>query len=169
MTSNKKAMERTSSPWVVMLRGLHLTIGFGSAMASPFPDDKMFPQLNMELFDADKQLRPPYMIPPKISRSSSNFNMILQCKPFPTLLTADMQGYDIDIQSDIERCNLIKDAKFYNLRHLSESLIPANTYNNPFRGNAAEILINVDDFRPSNTRIRWVGHQSFGWLEYKRP
>jgi hypothetical protein len=55
--------------------------GFGSAMASPFPDDKMFPQLNMENFDAEKQLRPPYMVPPKLSRSSSNFEEIVKCIP----------------------------------------------------------------------------------------
>jgi hypothetical protein len=54
--------------------------GFGSAMGSPFPDDRMFPQLNMENFDAEKQLRPPYMIPPKLARSSANFDEILKCK-----------------------------------------------------------------------------------------
>jgi hypothetical protein len=58
-----------------------LNIGFGSAMGSPFPHDKMFPQLNMDNFDAEKQLRPPYIVPPKLSRSSDNFNEILKCIP----------------------------------------------------------------------------------------
>ena len=62
--------------------------GFGSAMGSPFPDDRMFPQLNMENFDANKQLRPPYMIPPKLSRSSTQFDEILKCS-FPRY---DFQG-----------------------------------------------------------------------------
>jgi hypothetical protein len=58
-----------------------MIIGFGSAMGSPFPDDKMFPQLNMENFDAEKHLRPPYMIPPKLARSAANFDDILKCVP----------------------------------------------------------------------------------------
>ena len=81
----------------------------------------------------------------------------------------DMQGYELDIESDVERRNLIKDAKFYNLRHLTEFLIPAKVYSNPFRGNASEILLNIQDFRPSNCRAGWVENQPYGWLEYKRP
>jgi hypothetical protein len=53
--------------------------GFGSAMGSPFPDDKMFPSLNMDNFDAEKQLRPPYMTPPALSRCAENFEDILKC------------------------------------------------------------------------------------------
>jgi hypothetical protein len=53
--------------------------GFGSAMGSPFPEDKMFPQLNMDNFDAERQLRPPYMIPPALSRSSAHFEEIIKC------------------------------------------------------------------------------------------
>jgi len=80
-----------------------------------------------------------------------------------------MQGYEIEVRNDIHRRNLIKDSRFYNLRHLTESLIPAKTYHNPFRGNAAEILLSVTDFRPSNSRIGWIENQPFGWMEYKRP
>ena len=140
-------------------------------MGSPFPDDKMFPQLNMENFDAEKQLRPPYMIPPKLSRSSANFNDILNCISSSDLrgLSLDMEGYEIDIKNDIHRRNLIKDARFYNLRHLSELLIPTQTYHNPFRGNVAEILLSIRDFRASNCRIVWPEGRPFGWLEYQRP
>lgn len=63
------------------MRGV-LMVGFGSAMGSPFADDKMFPQLNMDNFDAEKQLRPPYMTPPSLSRSSANFEDILKCIPY---------------------------------------------------------------------------------------
>jgi hypothetical protein len=169
MTLNKKVMERISSQWVAHLY-TELTIGFGSAMGSPFPDDKMFPQLNMDNFDADKHLRPPYMIPPKLARSSKNFEDILNCiLLFWMVLMVDMQGYEMDIKSDIHRRNLIKDSRFYNLRHLTESLVPAKTYHNPFRGNAAEILLSINDFRAYNSRIGWVEGQSFGWMEYKRP
>src|SRR5208282_3966047 len=84
-------------------------------------------------------------------------------------LIEDMEGYEIDVQSDVHRRNLIKDSRFYNLRHLTESLIPAKTYYNPFRGNAAEILLSINDFRASNSRIGWVEGQPFGWMEYKRP
>lgn len=77
-TQNRMVIERTSSQWVTLAKWL-LSIGFGSAMGSPFPDDKMFPQLQMENFDAEKQLRPPYLTPPKLSRSSANFDEILQC------------------------------------------------------------------------------------------
>lgn len=80
-----------------------------------------------------------------------------------------MEGYEIEIKSDIHRKNLIKDSRFYNLRHLTESLIPAQTYHNPFRGNSAEILLSVNDFRATNSRIGWVEGQAFGWMEYKRP
>jgi hypothetical protein len=56
-----------------------LMIGFGSALGSPFPDSKMYPPINSENFDAEKHLRPPYMIPPKLSRSSAYFDEILNC------------------------------------------------------------------------------------------
>jgi hypothetical protein len=85
------------------------------------------------------------------------------------MLMADMEGYEIDIKSDIHRKNLIKDSRFYNLRHLTESLIPAHVYHNPFRGNSAEILISINDFRATNSRIGWVEGHPFGWMEYKRP
>lgn len=140
-------------------------------MGSPFPDDKMFPQLNMENFDAEKQLRPPYMTPPKLSRSSVNFSDILNCNhpSDSTTLILDMEGYEIDIKNDVHRRNLIKDARFYNLRHLSELLIPKQTYHNPFRGNADEILLSITDFRANNCRIVWPEARPFGWLEYQRP
>src|SRR5438046_6736815 len=79
-----------------------------------------------------------------------------------------MEGYEIDIQNDRHRRNLIKDSRFYNLRHLTESLIPAKTYRNPFRGNAAEIIISIVDFRVAYSRIGWVQGQPYGWMEYKR-
>jgi hypothetical protein len=81
----------------------------------------------------------------------------------------DMQGYELDIKSEVERRNLIKDSRFYNLRHLTETLIPAKVYHNPFRGNAAEIHLSVSDFRASNSRVGWVEGQPYGWMEYKRP
>ena len=140
-------------------------------MGSPFPDDKMFPQLNMENFDAEKQLRPPYMIPPKLSRSSTSFSEILNCTTLTInlyMLMLDMEGYEIDVKNDVHRRNLIKDARFYNLRRLSELLIPTQTYHNPFRGNASEILLSINDFRPSNCRIVWPEGRPFGWLEYQR-
>jgi hypothetical protein len=84
-------------------------------------------------------------------------------------LIKDMEGYEIEIKSDVHRKNLIKDSRFYNLRHLTESLIPAQTYRNPFRGNSAEILLSINDFRAANSRIGWVEGQPFGWMEYKRP
>ena len=81
----------------------------------------------------------------------------------------DMEGYEIDIKTDLHRRNLIKDARFYNLRHLSELLIPTRTYHNPFRGNASEILLSINDFRATNCRIVWPEGRPFGWLEYQRP
>jgi hypothetical protein len=48
-------------------------------------------------------------------------------------------------------------------------LVPATTYFNPWRGNVSEILININDFRPSYSSIGWVQNQSYGWMEYKRP
>jgi hypothetical protein len=80
-----------------------------------------------------------------------------------------MQGYELDIPNDIHRRNLIKDSRFYNLKHLTESLVPATLYHNPFRGNAEEILLSILDFRPAHARIGWVEGQPFGWMEYKRP
>ena len=77
-TRDRRVIEKTSFQWVIIAKWL-LSIGFGSAMGSPFPNDNMFPQLQMENFDAEKQLRPPYLTPPKLSRSSANFDDILQC------------------------------------------------------------------------------------------
>ena len=85
------------------------------------------------------------------------------------LIVLDMQGYELDITSDVHRRNLLKDSKFYNLRHLTEILTPAKVYHNPFRGNAAEILLSINDFRPNNSRVGWIEGQPFGWMEYKRP
>lgn len=79
-----------------------------------------------------------------------------------------MEGYEIDVQSDIHRRNLLKDARFYNLRHLTESLITCRTQINPFRGNARELLLSLTDFRASNCRIGWVENANYGWMEYKR-
>jgi hypothetical protein len=84
------------------------------------------------------------------------------------LINKDMEGYELEIPSDIRRRNLIKDSKFYNLRHLTESLIPARTHFNPFRGNAAEIVLSIGDFRATASRIGWVEGQPYGWMEYKR-
>lgn len=81
----------------------------------------------------------------------------------------DMQGYELEIKSDIHRRNLLKDSKFYNLRHLTETLTPAKLYHNPFRGNATEILLSINDFRPNNSRVGWIEGHPFGWMEYKRP
>lgn len=81
----------------------------------------------------------------------------------------DMEGYDIEVKSDVHRKNLIKDARFYNLRHLTESLVPTTIYHNPFRGNVTEILLSVNDFRALNSRVEWIEGQPFGWMEYKRP
>jgi hypothetical protein len=79
-----------------------------------------------------------------------------------------MQGYELEIRSDVHRRNLIKDSRFYNLRHLSEVLVPAKLFHNPFRGNAEELLLNITHFRANNARIGWVEGQPFGWMEYKR-
>jgi hypothetical protein len=79
-----------------------------------------------------------------------------------------MEGYEIDVKDDIHRHNLLKDARFYNLRHLSESLTPIHLTTNPYRGNARELLLSLSDFRASNCRIGWVANTAFGWMEYKR-
>jgi hypothetical protein len=79
-----------------------------------------------------------------------------------------MEGYELDVQNDVHRQNLVKDARFYNLRHLAESLTPSRIHTNPFRGNARELLISLTDFRSSNCRIAWVENAPYGWLEYKR-
>jgi hypothetical protein len=85
------------------------------------------------------------------------------------VLIVDLQGYELQIENEVERRNLIKDARFYNLRHLTETLLPAKTFHNPFRGSAAEILISLADFKPSNSQISWVSNTNYGWMEYKRP
>jgi len=84
-------------------------------------------------------------------------------------INVDLQGYEIDIRDENHRRNLIKDSKFYNLRHLTEMLVPAKTYFNPWRGNLSEIMININDFRATYSSIGWVPNQMYGWMEYKRP
>lgn len=89
--------------------------------------------------------------------------------PFSDHIDAiDMEGYEIDVKDDTHRHNLLKDARFYNLRHLSESLTPTHLSTNPYRGNARELLLSLSDFRASNCRIGWVENAAFGWMEYKR-
>jgi hypothetical protein len=78
---NKADAKNFFSMGIITIRIYVDSTGFGSAMGSPFPDDKLFPQLNLDNFDAEKPLRPPSMIPPKLARSSRTFDDILQCTP----------------------------------------------------------------------------------------
>lgn len=80
MKGGKPEMPKTSFQWVSTLtQNLFMTKGFASSMGSPLPDDKLFPGLNTGIIDAEKHLRPPHLIPPKISRSSTYFDEILKC------------------------------------------------------------------------------------------
>ncbi|KAL6945299.1 hypothetical protein ACO0QE_002749 [Hanseniaspora vineae] len=84
-------------------------------------------------------LRPPPQSPPMVNRSPELFDKLLVI----------LNRGEIDSQmSYTERCNLIRECKFYRFQHLEQLLIKHAKIKNPFN-NKLEIVMNLQDVKLS--------------------
>ena len=133
----------------------YFTLGFTIFFSSP---GDTFPGLNPRGL-----LRPPAIHPPSIpGRSPQVFREILHF----------LRGYSLPIRDNEHRAELLKDARYYNLRSLEQKLILHDISYNMDRG-ISEICIRIQDLKPSG--VSYVGDDSSaqpslgGWVNYARP
>ncbi|KAL8918885.1 MAG: hypothetical protein Q9172_005223 [Xanthocarpia lactea] len=139
----------------------YFTLGFTIFFSSP---GDVFPGLNPRGL-----LRPPAIHPPRIpNRSPQVFSDILQI----------LRGYPSIIENDNHRDQLLKDARYYNLRGLEQKLIPhVITYDLEQR--VTEIVIRLQDLKPSQISAVYENdsspnkatpaHVNPGYVHYARP
>ncbi|KAL8965846.1 MAG: hypothetical protein Q9183_003661 [Haloplaca sp. 2 TL-2023] len=138
----------------------YFTLGFTVFFSSP---GDVFPGLNPR-----DLLRPPAIHPPQIpNRSPQIFSEILHM----------LRGYPLTIRNEDHRSQLLKDVRYYNLRGLEQKLIPHTITHNVAR-QVSEIVIRLEDIKPSQISISKDGHssstsfqtgQNDGWVMYTRP
>ncbi|KAL8719876.1 MAG: hypothetical protein Q9225_003173 [Loekoesia sp. 1 TL-2023] len=109
----------------------YFTLGFTVFFSSP---GDVFPGLNPRGL-----LRPPAIHPPRIPNRSP--------KIFADLLHM-LRGYPLTIQDSGHRQQLLKDARYYNLRGLEQKLIP-HAINHNISRHVSEIVIRLQDIKPS--------------------
>ena len=109
-------------------------------------------------------LRPPPIKPPAVPNRSA--------KVFAELLHL-LRGYPLTIRDDNHRTELLRDARYFNLRGLEQKLITHEITFNAER-DKSEIIIRLDDIRQSG--ISFVTDPSpsdrsalVGWVHYARP
>ncbi|KAL8654431.1 MAG: hypothetical protein Q9210_001499 [Variospora velana] len=118
----------------------YFTLGFTVFFSSP---GDVFPGLNPRGL-----LRPPAIHPPRIpSRSPQIFSDLLHM----------LRGYPLTIQNSDHRAQLLKDARYYNLRGLEQKIIPHSITHNIDR-QVSEIVIRLQDIKPSQISL---AHGSF--------
>lgn len=138
----------------------YFTLGFTVFFSSP---SDVFPGLNPRGL-----LRPPAIHPPRIpNRSPQIFSDILHL----------LRGYPLTIRNEDHRSQLLKDARYYNLRGLEQKLIPYAITHNVDR-QRSEILIRLQDIKPSQVSAATDDQSSTdspeeshtgGWVIYARP
>ncbi|KAL8637043.1 MAG: hypothetical protein Q9228_005641 [Teloschistes exilis] len=141
----------------------YFTLGFTVFFSSP---GDVFPGLNPRGL-----LRPPAIHPPRIPNRSP--------KIFADLLHM-LRGYALTIQNEDHRSQLLKDARYYNLRGLEQKLIPYTVTHNIDR-RISEIVIRLQDIKASQISILSDVRKSTdpasptpqplrsGWVTYARP
>ncbi|KAL8960874.1 MAG: hypothetical protein Q9193_002491 [Seirophora villosa] len=113
----------------------YFTLGFTVFFSSP---GDVFPGLNPRGL-----LRPPAIHPPRIpNRSPQVFSDLLHM----------LRGYPLTIQNSNHRAQLLKDARYYNLRGLEQKLIPHSIAHNVDR-QVSEIVIRLQDIKPSQVSL----------------
>ncbi|KAL4786326.1 hypothetical protein BJX76DRAFT_123911 [Aspergillus varians] len=123
------------------------SLGFGAFFASPV---EVFPGL-----DRRNLLRPPAIQPPIVpNRSGDVFAQIAHL----------LRGYPLNIESEAQRAELLRDCRYFHLRGLEQKLIPHDISFNPIRGRS-EIIIRLEDVRRSGIN---VGHDGVT-VTYSRP
>ncbi|KAF1364519.1 hypothetical protein EJ07DRAFT_172541 [Lizonia empirigonia] len=109
----------------------YFSLGFAQWFTTPM---EAFPGL-----DRAALLRPPSILPPSVPNKSGEI--------FSELMKL-LQGYDIEIRSEVHRSQLLKDARYFHLKGLEQRLIPCEISHN-LKRNRSEILIRLEDIRQS--------------------
>ena len=109
-------------------------------------------------------LRPPPIKPPAVPNRSA--------KVFTELLHL-LRGYPLTIRDDNHRAELLRDARYFNLRGLEQKLIMHEITFNAER-DKSEIVIRLDDIRQSGISFASEPSPSdrsalAGWVHYARP
>lgn len=109
-------------------------------------------------------LRPPPIKPPAVPNRSA--------KVFAELLHL-LRGYPLTIRDDNHRTELLRDARYFNLRGLEQKLIMHEITFNAER-DKTEIVIRLDDIRQSGISFASEPSPSdrsalAGWVHYARP
>ncbi|KAL4900902.1 hypothetical protein BDW74DRAFT_160776 [Aspergillus multicolor] len=111
------------------------TLGFGAFFASPA---EVFPGL-----DRRGLLRPPAIVPPSVpNRSGDVFAQLVHL----------LQGYPLQIKSESQRAELLRDCRYFHLRGLEQKLIPHHISFNPVR-RRSEIILRLEDVRRSGIQV----------------
>ncbi|KAL9607407.1 MAG: hypothetical protein Q9167_007678 [Letrouitia subvulpina] len=132
------------------------TLGFTVFFSSP---GDIFPGLNPKGL-----LRPPAIHPPSVPNRSPQI--------FRELVHA-MRGYPLQVRNKQHRAELIRDARYYNLRGLEQKLIPFEISHNIHR-HVSEIVVCLQDIKPSGVSLGQDvpsadDSTSSGWVQYRRP
>ncbi|KAJ6078283.1 hypothetical protein N7467_008036 [Penicillium canescens] len=127
------------------------TLGFAAFFASPA---EVFPGL-----DRQGLLRPPAIVPPSVpNRSADVFDELLHM----------LRGYPLHIRNADHRAALLRDCRYFHLRGLEQRLIPHQITTNPF-SQRSEIVIRLEDVRPSGIQFVYNTSETGGIVTYARP
>lgn len=130
------------------------SLGFADFFASP---SEVFPGL-----DRTGLLRPPAIQPPSVpNRSGDVFAELLHM----------LRGYPLEIRSAEHREQLLRDCRYYHLRGLEQRLIPHHISFHPSDEPRSEIIIRLEDLRPSglDTSLIQSVRDPIWHLKYARP
>ncbi|KAL8715595.1 MAG: hypothetical protein Q9220_000931 [cf. Caloplaca sp. 1 TL-2023] len=113
----------------------YFTLGFTVFFSS---SGDVFPGLNPRGL-----LRPPAIHPPRIpNRSPESFAELLHI----------LRGYPLKIRNNDHRNQLLRDARYYNLRGLEQKIIPHTiSYNSKYA--SSEITVKLQDIKPSQISL----------------
>jgi hypothetical protein len=112
------------------------SLGFAHFFSSP---NEVLPDL-----EGQNLLRPPAILPPAVpNRSGDIFAQLLRI----------LQGYDIDIQSETHRNQLLRDARYFHLKAVEQKLIPCDISFNLERQHR-EIVLRLEDLRQSGITFK---------------
>lgn len=79
-----------------------------------------------------------------------------------------LQGYPVHIRNEDHRAELLRDCRYFHLRGLEQKLIAHEISYNPDR-QTSEILLRLEDIKPSGISFFAESSTSSGWVHYSRP
>jgi hypothetical protein len=109
----------------------YFSLGFSQWFSTPA---EVFPGL-----DRSALLRPPSISPPSVpNKSGETFRELVKM----------LQGYNVEIRSEVHRSQLLRDARYFHLKGIEQRLVPHEiSYN--LKRQQSEILIRLQDIRQS--------------------